>query len=137
MKPQELQTILVVEDERDIRKIVRISLEEIGGFNVETCCSGMEALEKLQQQKPDLVVMDVMMPNLDGPATLDKIRQIPSLEDLPIIFITAKVQPHEVKTYLALGILGVISKPFNPLKLPDQIRQLWQSPELVQSGLLR
>ena len=127
----ELKQILVLEDEPDIRKIIAISLENIGGFTVEICDSGQAALIILSQQKPDLIILDVMMPVMDGPSFLKQIRQLPDLKDIPVIFMTAKVQSHEIEEYFAMGVIGVISKPFDPVALPDQIRELWLSTEMA------
>lgn len=131
MPHKKLKRILLVEDEPDIRKLVRISLENIGGFTVDTCESGFEALESVKVHKPDLMILDVMMPVMDGQTTLQEIRKIDSLQNMPVIFLTAKVQPHEVEKYLQLGVIGVISKPFSPISLPQEINDLWYKHEMV------
>jgi len=131
MAHTELKQILVVEDEADIGKIIQVSLINVGGFGVDICSSAHEALKVLQQSQPDLIILDVMMPVMDGPSFLKEIRQSSTLQDLPVVFMTAKVQPHEVEEYLAMGVLGVISKPFDPVSLPDQIRKLWQSSQIA------
>ena len=123
--------ILLVEDEPDIRKIVQVSLQEIGGFTMQTCGSGHEALEIVKAQRPDLIILDVMMPVMDGLDTLREIHKIDDMQDIPVIFLTAKVQPHEVEKYLELGVIGVISKPFDPIRLPQQINDLWCKLEMV------
>ncbi len=128
---QKLNRILLVEDEPDIRKIVQVSLQDIGGFTLETCGSGHEALEITKVRKPDLMILDVMMPVMDGPDTLREIHKVYNLKDIPVIFLTAKVQPHEVEKYLELGVIGVISKPFDPITLPQQINDLWCKLEMV------
>src|SRR5512135_223483 len=99
----ELKRILYVEDEPDIQAVARLALEMVGGFTVEVCSSGQEALDKVAAFAPQLVLLDVMMPGMDGPATLAALRQIPSLSGLPVIFMTAKVQPGEVAHYKGLG----------------------------------
>lgn len=131
MSAQELKHILMVEDDADIRKIVQISLEQLGGFKLDICHSGLAALDRLKADKPDLLILDVMMPVMDGPTVLREIRKSTVLQDIPAIFMTAKVQAHEIQHYLALGVLGVIHKPFDPLTLPEQIRTLWQTHELA------
>lgn len=127
MGKEELNSILVVEDEEDIRKIVSVALDNIGGFKVEVCASAHEALEVLTARQPDLIVLDVMMPVMDGPSLLSEIRKNDKYKKIPVIFMTAKVQSHEVEEYKAMGVLGVIVKPFDPVSLPEQIKNLWQS----------
>src|SRR5256885_8242586 len=106
---KDLSKILMVEDEPDIQAVARIALEAVGGFQVEMCGSGREALERMSTVAPDLVLMDVMMPGMDGPSTLQALRANPDTAGFPIIFMTAKVQSHEVTRYIDLGALGVIA----------------------------
>lgn len=120
-----LQRILCVEDELDIRKVVRLSLERVGGFTVCLCASGSEALMEAPAFGPDLILLDVMMPEMDGPTTLAALRRVDGLANTPVIFMTAKAQTHEVKRYRALGAVDVIAKPFQPMKLPDQLLAIW------------
>ncbi len=114
--------VLLVDDEPDILLVARASLERIGGFAVEACASGEAALAKAAAAPPDLVLLDVMMPGMDGPSTLKGLRENPATAGLPVVFMTAKVQPKEVERYLELGALGVIAKPFDPLNLPRELR---------------
>ncbi len=122
---EQLESILLVEDEQDIRVIARMALEKVGGFTVEIRKSGREAVERARDFAPDLILLDVMMPEMDGPTTLARLREIPSLAQVPVVFMTAKVQQHEVEQYLKLGAVGVISKPFAPMELPDRVRALF------------
>ena len=122
-----LQRILMVEDEADIQEVARLALEAVGGYTVEMCSSGAEALQRAPEFAPDLILLDVMMSGMDGPTTLEQLRRIPALENTPIIFMTAKVQPPEVARYKALGALDVISKPFDPMALSDQVAAIWQA----------
>ena len=115
--------LLYVEDEADIRTIAEIALED-EGFDIEFCESGEQALSKLADLKPDLILLDVMMPGMDGPTTLQNLRKLPGMEHTPVIFLTAKVQPKEVDSFIALGALDVIHKPFDPMTLADQIREI-------------
>lgn len=115
--------VLYVEDEADIREVAEFALED-KGFTLTPCSSGQEALERAAGLTPDLILLDVMMPGIDGPTTLKKLRELPHLANTPAIFMTAKVQPSEVAQYKALGALGVISKPFDPMTLADDIRRL-------------
>lgn len=126
---RDLANILVVEDEEDIRKIVQISLENVGGFKVKLSASAHEALDVLTGFTPDLILLDVMMPIMDGVSLLTKIRKVEQLNDIPVIFMTAKVQSHEIEAYKNLGVLGIITKPFDPVSLPEQIKDFWLSLE--------
>ena len=115
--------ILYVDDEPDIRMIVEYALEDEPDINLAICSSGQEALDKIPGFEPDLVLLDVMMPGMDGPTTLKGLRTIPQTKSTPVIFITAKVQPHEVEQFIALGAIAVIAKPFEPTQLAAQIRR--------------
>jgi CheY-like chemotaxis protein len=114
--------ILFVEDEPDIQTIAKMSLEMIGGFNVCLCSSGVEALQKALDYRPDLMLLDVMMPGMDGPETLRQLLLIPELAAIPAVFMTAKVNAQEISKYYSYGAKAVIAKPFEPLKLPEQIQ---------------
>ncbi|ACE85769.1 response regulator [Cellvibrio japonicus] len=120
-----LERILYVEDDPDIQAIALMVLDSISGFTVEPCSSGSEALEKAEAFGPDLILLDVMMPGMDGPETLRALRQFPSLQPVPVVFMTAKVQPQEVREYLNLGASGVIAKPFDPMTLSQQLIDIW------------
>lgn len=120
-----LQRILMVDDDSDIRTVAEISLTAVGGFTVEVCASGPEALEKAPAFGPDLILLDVMMPGMDGPTTLKGLREIPALAQTPVIFMTAKVQPQEVAQLVACGALDVLAKPFDPMALSDALRRIW------------
>ncbi|MBU2884483.1 response regulator [Gilvimarinus agarilyticus] len=120
-----LNTILYVEDEPDIRTIAQLALETVGGFTLISCASGSEAVAYAQHTTPDLILLDVMMPEMDGPETLRLLRERPNMADVPAIFMTAKVQPSEVAEYLSIGAVDVIAKPFDPLMLAEQINSIW------------
>lgn len=122
-----LRRILYVEDEPDIRTIVRIALERVGGFEVTECASGLEALALAPTANADLVLLDVMMPIMDGMATLRGLRAFPATAATPVVFITAKVQPAEIARYKAAGAADVICKPFAPMDLPGAIRGIWDA----------
>ncbi|MDO9371199.1 MAG: response regulator [Gammaproteobacteria bacterium] len=115
--------ILYVEDEPDIRAVTELALED-EGFELISCASGREALDKAPGLKPDLILLDVMMPDIDGPTTLSKLRELPHLTDTPVIFMTAKVQASEVEQYKAMTALGVIGKPFDAMTLAGDIRAI-------------
>src|ERR1043165_2169753 len=108
MKRAGLRTIVYVDDEPDIREVVQLSLELTEGLKVHTCESGEQALRMVPQLRPDLVLLDVMMPVLDGPATLQQLRGNQALASLPVIFMTAKAMPQEVARFLELGAVAVI-----------------------------
>ncbi len=122
---KELKTIMLVEDEPDILEIARLSLEATAPFTVHTCNSGQKAIAMAAAIKPDLIVLDMMMPGMDGITTLKKLRENADLGNIPVIFMTAKAQQHEMKNYVENGALGVISKPFDPMQLASQIMQIW------------
>ncbi len=125
MEDTQLSRILYVEDEPDIQTVALMALESIGGFTVRACSSGQEAIEATPGFAPDLVILDVMMPGMDGPATMEALRKLPATADVDIIFMTAKVQSHEVERYLALGAVDVIAKPFDPMTLAAQVQAVW------------
>lgn len=120
-----LERILYVEDEPDIQAVARVALELLGGFEIQVCSHGLEALQQVRDFAPDLVLLDVMMPGMDGPATLQRLRADPATAHIPVIFLTAKVQESEVALYQAMGALNVIAKPFDPMTLGDQVRRIW------------
>ncbi|VAW78812.1 Two-component transcriptional response regulator, LuxR family [hydrothermal vent metagenome] len=117
-----LKRILYVEDELDIQVVARIALENVGGFEVQICSSGQEALDSIMAFVPDLILLDVMMPGMDGPSTLKALRELPEIAKIPAIFMTAKVQTDEVAALKDLGAIEVIAKPFDPMKLAQQIK---------------
>ncbi|WP_031387275.1 response regulator [Desulfonatronum thiodismutans] len=121
-----LQKILYVEDEPDIQAVAKIALEMVGGFTLKACSSGQEALDSVKDFHPDLILLDVMMPGMDGPTTMRKLRDQPGMAAVPMVFMTAKVQPQEVQEYLAQGAKGVIAKPFDPMKLSEEVRAIWE-----------
>ena len=121
-----LQRILCVEDEPDIRSVVKLALEAVGRFTVLLCASGQEAIEKGPAFAPDFILLDAMMPGMDGPSTLKALRQVPSLANVPVAFMTAKVQPSEISGFKALGALDVIAKPFNPRTLAGTVKSIWE-----------
>ena len=120
-----LNRILMVEDETDIQDVAQLALEAVGGFSVCICSSGAEALQQAPIFAPDLILLDVMMSGMDGPSTLLALRQMPQFAATPVIFMTAKVQSHEVARYKEMGALDVISKPFDPMTLSDTIVEIW------------
>ena len=119
-----LQKILVVDDDPDLLVIVRYCLQGIEQLSARFTSSGMEAITVAQEFLPDLILLDVMMPVMDGIQTLERIRQTSSIQDTPVILFTAKVTKSEMTEYEGLNILGVITKPFDPQTLYKQIEVL-------------
>lgn len=120
-----LRRILYVEDEPDIREVVKLTLETLGGYEVRAFASGQEALVGASEAGADLILLDVMMPGMDGPATLEALREIPQTLNTPVVFMTAKTQAADIQRYLGMGIADVIAKPFEPMGLPGQIEAIW------------
>jgi len=114
--------ILYVDDENDLREVAQMSLELDPELEVLACSSGAQALLQLLEWRPDLVLLDVMMPEMDGPATLQRIRKMPEGQDVPIVFITARAGDNDAAKLMALGAAGVITKPFDPMRLAAQVR---------------
>lgn len=114
--------VLYVDDEPDIREVAEMSLELDPEFEVRTCESGEEALEVVEQWPPDIILLDVMMPRMDGPETLSALRRSPAHAGVPVVFITARTQAMDIRRLLGLGALGVIPKPFDPLQLAAEVR---------------
>jgi len=121
-----LQKILMAEDELDIQIVARLALEAVGGFSVEICSSGSEALEAAPRFVPDLILLDVMMPGMDGVTTLQALRAMPQFAATPVVFMTAKVQPSEIALYKQAGALDVICKPFDPMTLSQTVTEIWE-----------
>ena len=121
----ELKRIMHVEDDPSIQAVAKVALEVVGGFTVETCSGGEEALKNFHSFQPQLILLDVMMPGMDGPQTLLKLRERIDLERIPVTFMTAKVQPGEIEHLRKLGARDVIVKPFDPMQLAGQIRSIW------------
>lgn len=126
MSEKVLNRILYAEDEPDIQTVAQMALEAIGGFSVNVCNNGQEAVDKAIDFNPDLILLDVMMPGMTGPDTLKELKTFPELKNVPVIFMTAKVQPQEVEEYKALGAIEVIAKPFDPMTLADTVKEIWQ-----------
>ncbi|WP_369958522.1 response regulator [Pseudomonas benzenivorans] len=121
----ELNRILHVEDDTSIQAVAKVALEAVGGFKVLSCSSGQEALDQIQGFAPDFILLDVMMPGMDGPQTLERLRTLVDIDLIPVAFMTAKVQPAEIQHYRSLGAREVIIKPFDPMQLAAQVRQIW------------
>ena len=121
----ELRRVVYVEDEDDIRCLTEISLSAIGGLDVQTFASGHDALKGLAEFKPDLVITDVMMPQMDGKELVRRLGTDPDLSHIPAVFITAKSLARDREELIGLGAAAVISKPYDPMTLPDELREIW------------
>jgi Response regulators consisting of a CheY-like receiver domain and a winged-helix DNA-binding domain len=120
-----LTRILYVDDEPILQKVIRVTLEKMGGYTVEIAGSGNEALEKVSAFQPDLILLDVMMPGMDGPSTLEHLRRMPGIAHVPVVFITAKAQPQEIARFRAMGVADVLTKPFDPRQLCESLNAIW------------
>jgi CheY-like chemotaxis protein len=116
--------ILLIDDEEDIREVTAVSLETVAGWQVSSADSGLAGLELARKARPDAILLDVMMPERDGPATLRLLHNDEATRGIPVIFLTAKVQSIEQERLEAIGAAGTLAKPFDPLSLADQIKEI-------------
>lgn len=128
---KELKKILYAEDEQDIQSVVEMVVQTLSDYEIKFCDNGKILLEEYADYQPDLIMLDVMMPELDGPSTFNELKKNEKSKDIPVIFITAKAQTQEVESYLERGAIGVITKPFDPMELCGAIKELWDN---YQSG---
>jgi CheY-like chemotaxis protein len=125
----EIRKVLLVEDEEDIRKVAQMSLQFRGGWEVSLATDGEECLALAAREHPDVILLDCMMPRLDGYEACRRLKLDPALRHIPVIFLTARAQEAELRKGLALGAVGYLIKPFNPMSLAAEIRQILESPE--------
>ena len=125
MPERPLNRVCYVEDDEDIQRIVRMSLERVGKMTVEIVTDPLRAIDVIKAFAPDLVMLDWMMPGMDGPTLFRKMKQLPETASLPVVFITAKATQRDMDELVALGAAGTISKPFSPKDLPEQLRAIW------------
>lgn len=116
-----MRRILIIDDEDDIREVAALSLESIAGWNVQAASSGRAGIEAAKTAHPDAILMDVMMPEMDGPTTFREMQTIPEIAHIPVILLTAKVQGVDQRRFAGLGVAAVLFKPFDPLTLAEQI----------------
>ena len=116
--------ILIVDDDADMLLLTSMALEKVGGHEVIAARLGIEALERAKQDRPDAILMDFMMEDLDGPALLERLRAEQEMSRIPVIFLTAKADPATIEQLLALGAKGVIGKPFDPMKLSGEVNRI-------------
>lgn len=125
--PKSLKRIMHVDDDVIIQKITRRALEEMGGYEVSTYGGGSEALEALGSVQPNLLLIDMVMPDMEGPQALHKLREEMNILDLPVIFVTGKDAEHINLDDVTLGVIGVIKKPYKPQEIVDRIRAIWDN----------
>ncbi|MCP6760205.1 MAG: response regulator [Fischerella sp. CENA71] len=111
--------ILIIEDEDDIREVAQLTLEAVGGWQVSTAASASEGLAKAEIEQPEAILLDIMMPNMDGLATFRQLRANPATWHIPVILLTAK--PTNLDQFAQIGVAAMIAKPFNPMSLAHQI----------------
>lgn len=119
-----IESVLLVDDDPDIRWIGELALSSVAGWKTFVAPSGEEALTVAEENQPDVILLDVMMPRMDGPTTLEALRANAATASIPVIFCTAKAQRHEVEYFRSLGAVGVIAKPFDPMTLAEQVSAL-------------
>jgi len=124
MTARPLRKVLLVDDDPAVRRIAETSLRVVGRLQVVAIASGLDLLETARVEQPDAIILDVMMPEMDGPACLFALRGEPTLAPIPVLFMTARAHASEVERYLALGVRGVITKPFDPMTLPETLRRM-------------
>lgn len=124
---KELKKILYAEDEQDVQTVVQLTIEAMSDYELKVCCNGKKLLECVEEYSPDLILLDVMMPEMDGPETFRHLQSGTTTKNIPVIFMTAKAQVHEVETFKDTGALGVITKPFDPMNLCDEIKEIWSN----------
>jgi len=122
-----LNSVLYVDDDPDVRAVAALALGREGDLAVTTCASGTEAIDLARRVRPDLIILDYLMPGLDGPDTLVRLRVQHETQDIPVIFVTTIGICDDVRRFTAMGLLGIIEKPFGLFRLLGQVRQLWQS----------
>ncbi len=120
--------VLIIDDEDDIRRIACLSLSRVGKMEVVDASGGPEGVKKAASERPDAILLDVMMPGLDGPATLSALRSNPATAGIPVVFLTAKAMASEIERLLGLGARGVLTKPFDPMSLPQELLACLGSP---------
>lgn len=129
--------VFVVEDEPDIQKLLRMSLEMLGKYEVEIYSDGEVALETIEAFDPDIILLDVMMPKMTGPEILEQIKKMEALIHTPVVFITARVRSQDIAEYRAMGVDDVISKPFNAVELPKKLQEIVDTAMEELAALLR
>ncbi len=120
-----LKRILLVDDDPDVRSVLQMALEVVGQYTVCSCESGAEALARIEAFQPQLVILDVMMPDMDGPETLQRLHACGALKQVATVFLTAKAYAHEQERLRGLGVDGVLTKPFDPMTVSGELQRIW------------
>ena len=126
MTKKTLKKILFIDDDIDILSIIKYSLDALEAVTILTSSKGEEGVEIALVEGPDLIILDVMMPDMDGIEVLKALRLLPNCKNTPVAFLTAKVQKREIEEFIRLGAIGVLEKPFDPISFPDEILKLWE-----------
>lgn len=122
---KELKKILYAEDEPDVQTVVELTIQSMSNYEIKLCDNGKTLLECVEGYSPDLILLDVMMPEMDGPTTFRNLQLNEKTKDIPVIFMTAKAQVHEIEIFKETGVLGIITKPFDPINLCNDIQKIW------------
>lgn len=122
---KELKKILYAEDEPDVQTVVELTIQTMSDYQIKICDNGKKLLDCIGEYNPDLILLDVMMPEMDGPTTFKNLQLDDNTKNIPVVFMTAKAQVHEIETFKEIGVLGVITKPFDPINLCEEIREIW------------
>lgn len=130
---RQLHHIICIDDDDDILRIAQLCLEHIGGFSVRCFDNPRTALAMVAREVPDFILLDVMMPEMDGLRTLNCLRALIRLHETPIVFMSARVQPEEIADYKSRGANGVIAKPFDPARLAEQVKTIWSDFHMEQA----
>jgi len=125
MTQKNLRKILFIDDDNDILSIIKYAVSSLEGVTVYTADEGQKGVDTALKENPDLIVLDVMMPGMDGLSVYKALRLLPSFRAVPIVFLTAKVQEKEIEEYISLGAVGVLTKPFDPISFPEDLLKLW------------
>lgn len=131
-----VKKVMLVDDDDDVRLIAQMALRDVGGWPTIAVSSGRLAVALAPTERPDVVLLDVMMPDLDGPSVLRQMRMDPATASIPVIFMTAKARPSETERFLAVGAAGVITKPFDPMTLADQVREIVRQYHAARAGVV-
>jgi len=122
---KELKKILYAEDEPDVQTIVELTIQTMSDYEIKVCDNGKKLLDAVEEYNPDLILLDVMMPEMDGPTTFKNLQLNETTKHIPVIFMTAKAQVHEIESFTGMGVLGIITKPFDPMALCNEIQKIW------------
>lgn len=123
---KELKKILYAEDDLDVQTVVELTVQTMSAYDLKICDNGKKLLECVEEYNPDLIILDVMMPEMDGMTTFKNLKQNAKTKNIPVIFMTAKAQVHEIESFNEMGVIGVIIKPFDPVSLCDEINNIWE-----------